>query len=190
MKFIQNITGIVNGNNGTKDKNNTPVGWLYQDNTGQLITLKNPGYPILDASKGATDQTQVNNFNYSLGRDGSLTITFDDSPYPSAPANANNGIAEDVLPTFRTYVVVEWSQVAGNSGVNKVPVFYFVAYLNWQVNFYATAVNKPPTGPITTIQVIKGVTGDGFFTRSNADPGVNALDLNRNFSDNGQWTAA
>jgi hypothetical protein len=79
-------------------------------------------------------------------------------------------------------------QQAGNSGGKQVPVFYFLAYYNWQANFYGTATNNNP--PINTIQVLHGVTADANFTRSNVDPAQNAMDVNRIVNGNLNWFAA
>lgn len=192
LMFIQNVSDAVNGNNGTKKPDGTPVGWLYQDNTGQIVTLKHPGYPILDVNTGANDQTAVHNFQSVLSADKTtVTITFDDSPRtltPANPPNPNTGIAVDLLFKARTYVVVEWKQVASNSGGAAIPVFYFLAYDNWQANFWGTTPKA--TGPITTINVLQGVTADANYTASNQEPPANALNLNRIYNTEFQWGPA
>jgi hypothetical protein len=93
----------------------------------------------------------------------------------------------DALYKIRTYVAWEWSQVAGNSNGAAVPVFYFLGYYNWQVNFWGTTPNNPP---ISVIRVLTGVTAEFAWTPSNADPGANAMDLTRIANGNIIWVAA
>jgi hypothetical protein len=189
FRFIQVMTGVVNGNNGTTNAAGTAVGWLYQDKTGQVLQLRNGGFPVLDVSDATADQTNVFDFNSSVSADKTtVTITFADAPTTGSPPNGGQGVAVDILDQFRTYIVWRWQQVAGNSNGAKVPVFYFLAFSNWQVNFWGTTPNA--MGPITLIRVLNGVTADANYTQSNADPGANALDLNRILNGNLHWVAA
>jgi hypothetical protein len=111
--------------------------------------LPNGGYPILDWVKGVTDQSYNHNFTSTPSPDKStITITALDVPKFTEPVikgvdMGRIGIADDLVFQARTYITWEWNQVAGNSKGVAVPVFYFLGYYNWQVNFYATTPNNP-----------------------------------------------
>ena len=194
-KYVQNFLGVVNGNNGTHLFNGAAVGWLnLNQNTGAVLQLQNPinlangGYPILDKVNAGGDQSYDSDFVPTPSADGTtVTITATDSPRTGVPViNGVNwgptGIAVDALYQPRTYVAWEWT---GLGGGNQAPVFYFLAYYNWQANFYGTASTGNP--PIDTINVLHGVTADANYTRSNADPPTTAMDPNRIWNDQIQW---
>jgi hypothetical protein len=195
FKFVQNVLGVVNGYNGTTNGSNPPkrVGWLDQTAAGYVAQLQHGGYPILDWVAGVTDQSYNQNFVSTPSPDGTtVTITALDVPKAREPVINGvdlgpTGITEDLLFQIRTYIVWKWNQVAGNSNGAAVPVFYFLGYYNWQVNFFG---NSPSYPPISVILVFHGVTADKAWTASNADPGANAMDLNRIFNNENQWVAA
>jgi hypothetical protein len=192
-KYVQNFLGVVNGANGTFINKGAPlVGWRNDPFTGAVIQLKHGGYPILDKAKAFVgDQSYDGNFVSTPSPDGTtVTITAEDSPQTLVPRiNGVNwgplGVAVDALYQPRTYVAWEWT---GLGGGNQAPVFYFLAYYNWEANFYGTASTGNP--PIDTINILHGVTADSNYTRSNTDPPTTAMDTFRIFNDEAQWVQA
>jgi hypothetical protein len=89
-KYVQNFTNVVNGNNGTRNGNGAAVGWLYQNNTAQVLQLQNGNFPVLDKLNTGGDQHYDADFNSQPSPDGStVTITADDAPSTGNPANGN-----------------------------------------------------------------------------------------------------
>jgi hypothetical protein len=68
-----------------------------------------------------------------------------------------------------------WQQYV--SGV-QTTIFYPLAYVNWEVNFYAMPGNH--------INVLQGITADHSFTRSNGPPPC--MDMTNIGYNNFQWT--
>ncbi len=183
MAFIQNIMGLDNGHNGTKNNAGARVGWLFANGTSANWGLKAGNFAVLDINAGDPDQTYAHAFNSQLSPDGNtLTITANDSPITGIPNNANQGIWEDVQFQARLFLVWRWIQ---NVGGNNVTVFYPLAYTNWQVNFYAKGLGGIP--PIDWILILNGVSSDGSNTYKPSNDPPPALDMTKIFNGNNQW---
>ncbi len=135
--------------------------------------------------KQSTDQTFV--LSSTLSPDGNtLTITDVDAPYTGWPANAQNGVTEDVEFQADLYLVWRWIQ---NVNGQNVSVFYPLALTLWWVNFYAKGaiVMGVPTKPINNIIILNGVGSLGSNTWAPSNKPPEALDMTRIFNGNNQW---
>jgi len=180
--FIQDFELLWNGIEGTKNKNGTSVGWLFNDMSGMDVTLVNGSLPLLDVLAGSTTQQYKIDLNY-VTNGGTLTMTADDSPTIAPPDNASNGLAVDLQEGFQLYLAWEWSQVVQGSAVS---VFYPVAFTDWAVTFYAKATGGVP--PINQIKILDGVNswGSNDYTASNDAP--DQMDLTKIGAGNLQWS--
>jgi hypothetical protein len=163
-QFIQNINDDINGFNGTLDQNRKPVGWLYQNMTGQVDkpTQPNSVFPLLDVPKNSTAPILPGSLYNVASEVG--TLESGDFPSTGNPANGNTGIAVDELVLFQLYLVWQFTN-------NNTAIYYPLAYTFWQAEFYATANNNNP--PINNINIPQGVTSNGSnnYAPSNATPG-------------------
>jgi hypothetical protein len=175
--LIQNYINAQNGANGTTFKFN-PVGYLFAAGTNppaaNLVLIQGT-FPVLDTEnpRPATPEYDV---HVQVTNDGN-TATIKAKPDTGIPPNVGQGTFLDVLSTLRLWLV--WKYPSG--------IYYPLAFINWQANFYASAVgNNLFVGPVNKIQVPHGVTA-GSFTPSNATPDRMNAPV---FNGNNQWVAA
>jgi hypothetical protein len=209
-QFIQNIQGENNGDNGTKDNNGKPVGWLYQNLIGWVSkplqvnpqTQQNSQFPLLDVNPTDTAPTYRYANNYNLNLANSVgTLTAADIPKSGNPGSyggppGNTGVAVDDTVFFMLYLVWQYNN---NGPDGKTSVYYPIAFTTWNVIFFATAggangVKVPPYGkpPINFIQNKNGVTSQGAnnYTPSNEVPSQMVISAWTIYNGNVGWAQA
>jgi hypothetical protein len=197
-QFIQNVTGYNNAENGTKDKNGNPVGWLYQNMVGWLVKPLNQGstYPLLDV-RDATVTAPTYNYilSYQMAN-GIGTVTDSDKPATGTPAGyngppGNTGVAVDTHEFFQLFLVWQYN----NNGPDGMTIIYYpVALTVWNVTFFGTAGQPPAYGapPINVIQIPQGVNsaGPNGFNFTNQVPDQMVVSSRTIANGNLGWAAA
>ena|SRR5579885_2111071 len=91
------------------------------------------------------------------------------SPSLGTPAGkGTTGVNDDFQVSFRMYVAWKWNETV--QGVTDTAVYYYLGYVNWQVNFYAnSSTGKPPIDTIPA-NFLHGATADASWTRDNTPP--------------------
>jgi len=95
-------------------------------------------------------------------KNNTATLQSSDSPATGGQTNSQAELAIDVQFNFELQLL--WKYPSG--------IYYPLAYVKWQPNFYGTATgNNLNKGPVNTIQVLHGVTADIKPTPNNDTPG-------------------
>jgi len=185
LVFIQNLTDIVNGYNGTT-LSGLPIGYLYSDGSdpgGANLVLGQGTFPILDTSPTATTPeyalvtTLQNDGNtYEIRRVDSPTNGENTVLTPLPPPGPGAGVVLDMYYHFNLWLLWKFdSRTVGPVGnqVNVPAVYYPLAVNDWFINWYANAQNADgtfnPNGPVNHVLIPRGI-GAGSYSRTNSPP--------------------
>ncbi len=181
LAFIQDVEGITNGSNGTHLPNGTLIGYLYAANSnpqGVDYGLVGRQLPILDTTSAIVAPEYVLD-HQTLQSDGNTyAIQDDDSPKAGQSTNATvlpppgpgAGVTLDIYYSFTIWLV--WKYPSG--------IYYPLAYIDWNIIWYAKANAQNPNGPLNNIIDKNGVFA-GTYTASNKTPDDMGPDLANNF---------
>jgi hypothetical protein len=162
-QYIHNALDLQNSVNGTKDANGVAVGATFKQNSAQpsqnAVAINGTSFAMLDTL--GDPHTPEYTTDTLIGITPPVaTIVADDYPGPGPTLTADDGTKIDILFKFRLHLVWRYWPSTGK-------IFYPLAFINWQAMFYASGA-----GPVNMILELRGVTADGNYTPSNAEPAV------------------
>lgn len=153
---ISNLFGVASASQlyaGTPVQN--PLGLVWDNNTGQLITNSNPGSP---PNPPTTDGV------YGVSLSGSLTTFFTEPnpiPGPRPTFHASHSIIKDPRPGSNDFLV---SCVNGGSGINPSPTFGFDAESStvWRLRWTGSTYTMDTTPVVDLASSFTGF-GQSFY---------------------------
>jgi hypothetical protein len=183
LVFLQDLTNVGNGGNGTQLPNGHPVGYLYAPGSNpagvNVVPKQGISFSILDSTPAATPEYVL--APQTLQSDGNTyTIQDEDSPRaglnPPAPG-PQAGVTLDQRQYFSLWLL--WKYPSG--------IYYPIAYNTWSVTWYADANAQNPNGPVNNIIDLNGVRGSQSFQFWNRTP----FNMGPNLANNSlMWTIA